>query len=70
MRVDNSEILEELLSEKVEYSSDLKAMVLLMVAKQSGNIAAVSRQTGIASSTIYSWLSDWNKREGNSKKKA
>lgn len=70
MRVDDSELLGEFLSEKVEYSSDLKAMILLMVAKQSGNIVAVNERTGIASWTIYSWLLDWNKKEANDKKKS
>jgi transposase-like protein len=70
MQVEDSELLGEFLSEQAEYSADLKAMVLLMVEKQQGNIRAVSEQTGIGVSTIYQWLSQWNARERENKKKA
>jgi transposase-like protein len=70
MRVEDSELLGEFLSERAEYSADLKAMVLLMVEKQQGNVSAVSEQTGVASSTIYQWLSQWNATEKAGKKKA
>ncbi len=70
MQVEDSNLLGEFLSEQIAYSPDLKAMVILMVAKQSGNVAAVSGQTGIAIATIYAWLSAWNKAERDSKKKA
>lgn len=70
MQVEDSDLLGEFFSDQAEYSPDLKAMVILMVAKQSGNVAAVSRQTGIAIATIYTWLSSWNKAERDSKKKA
>jgi transposase len=40
-----------------------------MVSFQSGNVQQVSNQTGVAVSTIYSWLSDWNKTQRLEKKK-
>lgn len=70
MQVEESELLGEFLSEQAEYSADLKAMILLMVEKQQGNIRAVSEQTGVASSTIYQWLNLWNQAEKEGKKKA
>lgn len=70
MRVDDSELLGEFLSEQAEHSADLKAMVLLMVEKQQGNVKAVSEQTGVGTSTIYQWLSQWNATEKAGKKKA
>lgn len=68
MRIEDSEVLGEFLSEQVAYNADLKAMILLMVEKQEGNVSVVSEQTGVAISTIYHWVSEWNSKGKYTKK--
>lgn len=50
------------------HSADFQTLILRMVSFQSGNVENVSKQTGVASSTIYMWLSDWNKSHRLEKK--
>jgi transposase-like protein len=69
MRVDDADLLDEFLEEQTVYSADFQALILQMVSFQSGNVQQVSNQTGVAVSTIYGWLSDWNKTQRLEKKK-
>ena len=68
MRVDNAELLDEVLTETVDYSPDLKALVLRMIHQQAGDVEAVATQTGLPLSTIYQWLSRWNQQQKDLKK--
>ncbi len=70
MRVDDADLLDEVLTETTDYSSDLKAVVLRMIQQQAGNVEAVATQTGLSLSTIYQWLSRWNQQQQDLKKKA
>lgn len=58
--IKNQEQLERYLASR-EKSCDLKALVLKMVVK-IGDVKEVSQLTGIALSTIYEWIKQWNKR--------
>lgn len=69
MQVDDADLLDEFLEEQSVYSADFQALVLRMVSFQNGNVQQVSQQTGVAISTIYSWLSDWNETQRLDKKK-
>ena len=53
-------LLEEYLSGP-ERSEDLKALVLKLVV-QLGDVEGVSKLTGIARSTIYHWIREWNRK--------
>ena len=70
MRVDDADLLTEVLTETPSYSADLKALVLRMIHQQLGDIESVSAQTGLPKSTLYNWLSDWNLAQRTAKKKA
>lgn len=69
MRVDDADLLTEVLTETPTYSADLKALVLRMVHQQEGNIETVAAQTGLHKSTLYSWLAEWNQAQRTIKKK-
>ena len=69
MRVDDADLLDEFLADQPEYSADLKALILRMVYQQSGDVSLVSQQTGMAISTIYLWLSQWNQAQRVQKKR-
>lgn len=69
MRVDDADLLTEVLTETPTYSADLKALVLRMVHQQGGNIETVANQTGLPKSTLYNWLADWNQSQRTAKKK-
>lgn len=70
MRVDDADLLSEVLAETPTYSPDLKALVLRMIHQQAGNIETVATQTGLPKSTLYSWLAEWNLVQRTAKKKA
>ncbi len=69
MRVDDVDLLDEVLTQTTDYSPDLKAFVLRMIHQQAGNMEAVAIQTGLPLSTIYQWLSRWNQQQQDLKKK-
>jgi transposase-like protein len=69
MRVDDADLLDEVLTETPSYSTDLKALVLRMIHQQQGNLDAVASQTGLANSTLYGWLAEWNQDKRTEKKK-
>lgn len=69
MRVDDAELLTEVLDETLDYSPDLKALVLRMVHQQKGNVEVVATQTGLPLATLYQWLSRWNQQQKDLKKK-
>lgn len=69
MRVDDADLLDEVLLETVDYSADLKALVLRMIHQQAGNMETVAIQTGLPLSTIYQWVSRWNQQQQDLKKK-
>lgn len=70
MRVDDADLLDEVLAETPSYSPDLKALVLRMVHQQQGDLEAVANQTGLSKSTLYSWLTEWNLTQQTTKKKS
>lgn len=43
------------------HSDDFKALVLHLISQS--DIESVSLQTGVPSSTLYDWQSDWNKKK-------
>lgn len=53
MRVDDADLLDEVLVETLIYSPDLKTL-LRMNRPQQGNLEAVTTQTGLPKSTLYS----------------
>lgn len=69
MRVDDADLLDEVLAETPSYSLDLKALVLRMIHQQQGNLDVVATQTGLSKATLYNWLADWNRAQGTAKKK-
>ncbi|MCY7357097.1 MAG: helix-turn-helix domain-containing protein [Rudanella sp.] len=69
MRVDDADLLTEVLTETPTYSTDLKALVLPMVDQQEGTIETVSAQTGLPKSTLYYWLAGWNQAQRTTKRK-
>ncbi len=69
MRVDDADLLDEVLAETPSYSPDLKALVLRMIHQQQGNLDVVATQTGLSKATLYSWLADWNLAQRATKKK-
>ncbi len=69
MRVDDADLLTEVLTETPTYSADLKALVLRIVHQQGGNIDSVTEQTGLPKSTLYNWLAEWNQAQRTLKKK-
>lgn len=69
MRVDDANLLDEVLTETTDYSPDLKALVLRMIHQQAGNLEMVASQTGLPLSTVYQWLSRWNQQQQELKKK-
>lgn len=69
MRVDDADLLTEVLTETPTYSADLKALVLRMIHQQGGNIDSVTEQTGLPKSTLYHWLAEWNQTQRTLKKK-
>ncbi|WP_373513259.1 helix-turn-helix domain-containing protein [Persicitalea sp.] len=69
MRVDDADLLTEVLSETPSYSADLKALVLRMVHQQQGDVETVATQTGLPTSTLYGWLAEWNLAQRTAKKK-
>lgn len=69
MRVDDANLLDEVLTQTTDYSPDLKALVLRMIHQQAGNLEAVATQTGLPLSTLYQWLSRWNHQQEALKKK-
>jgi transposase-like protein len=69
MRVDDADLLTEVLSERPSYSADLKALVLRMVHQQQGDVESVATQTGLPKSTLYGWLAEWNQAQRTAKKK-
>lgn len=68
MRVDDADLLDEVLAETVDYSADLKALVLRMIHQQKGQLETVAQQTGLPLSTLYHWLKQWNKQQRAIKK--
>lgn len=70
MRVDDADLLDEVLAETPSYSTDLKALVLRMIHQQQGDLDVVAGQTGLPKSTLYGWLAEWNQGERIAKKKA
>lgn len=70
MRVDDVDLLDEVLTQTTDYSPDLKALVLRMIHQQAGNIETVATQTGLSLSTIYQWVSRWNQQQQDLKKKS
>lgn len=70
MRVDDADLLDEVLAETPSYSPDLKALVLRMIHQQQGDLDVVARQTGLSKSTLYSWLAQWNLGQRTAKKKS
>lgn len=70
MLVDDADLLDEVLSETPSYSTDLKALVLRMIHQQRGDLDRVASQTGLAKSTLYGWLAEWNQGQRTEKKKA
>ncbi|MBC3789219.1 helix-turn-helix domain-containing protein [Spirosoma utsteinense] len=69
MRVDDADLLDEVLLETVEYSPDLKALALRMIHQQKGQLETVATQTGLPLSTLYYWLKQWNEQQRLLKKK-
>ena len=69
MRVDDADLLDEVLTETTDYSPDLKALVLRVIHQQAGNVEAVAIQTDLPLSTIYQWLSRWNQQQQALKKR-
>lgn len=69
MRVDDADLLDEVLAETPSYSPDLKALVLRMIHQQQGNLDVVATQTGLPKATLYRWLADWNLAQRTAKKK-
>lgn len=69
MRVDDPGLLDEVLTQTIDYSPDLKALVLRMIHQHQGDVEAVATQTGFSLSTIYQWLSRWNQQQQDLKKK-
>jgi len=69
MRVDDADLLTEVLSETPSYSTDLRALVLRMVHQQQGDVESVAAQTGLPKSTLYGWLAEWNQTQRTAKKK-
>lgn len=69
MRVDDADLLDEVLAETPSYSPDLKALVLRMIHQQQGNLDVVATQTGLPKATLYSWLAGWNLAQRTAKKK-
>ena len=43
------------------HSEDFKALALHLIS--NSDIITVSKQTGLAESTLYDWQSDWNKKK-------
>jgi transposase-like protein len=43
------------------HSEDFKALALHLIS--NSDIITVSKQTGVAESTLYDWQSDWNKKK-------
>lgn len=43
------------------HSEDFKALALHLIS--NSDITTVSKQTGLAESTLYDWQSDWNKKK-------
>ncbi len=70
MRVDDADLLDEVLLETVEYSPDLKALALRMIHQQKGQVETVATQTGLPLSTLYYWLKQWNEQQRLLKKKS
>ncbi len=69
MRVDDADLLTEVLTETPTYSAVLKALVLRMMYQQEGNVETVAAQTGLPKSTLYCWLTEWNQAQRTTKKK-
>ncbi|QMW01679.1 helix-turn-helix domain-containing protein [Spirosoma foliorum] len=69
MRVDDADLLDEVLAETPSYSPDLKALGLRMIHQQQGNLDVVATQTGLPKSTLYKWLAEWNLSQRTAKKK-
>ena len=42
------------------HSEDFKALMLHLIS--NSDLTTVSKQTGIAESTLYDWQTDWNKK--------
>lgn len=70
MRVDDANLLTEVLDETSTYSTDLKALVLRMIHQQQGNVEQVATLTGLPKATLYDWLARWNQAQQDTKKKA
>lgn len=68
MRVDDADLLDEVLAETVDYSADLKALALRMIHQQQGHVELVAQQTGLPLSTLYHWLKQWNEQQRAAKK--
>lgn len=68
MQIDDADLLDEFLSEQVEYSPDFQAYVLRKVSKGE-SIPSISLETEVPVSTIYSWISDWNQTRRLEKKR-
>jgi len=48
------------------HSEDFKALVIHLIS--NSDITTVSKQTGLAESTLYDWQSDWNKKKSQAYK--
>jgi transposase len=59
LKIDEPELLTEFMAEYGDNNSDFKALVLRLVVKIE-NVEKVSTLTGVATSTIYDWIADWN----------
>jgi len=70
MRVNDADLLDEVLAETTDYSPDLKALVLRMIHQQEGQLEMVAQQTGLPLSTLYRWLKQWNEQQRPAKKKS
>lgn len=68
MKIDSPELLDEFLNEQPAYSSDFKALVLRVHAKNGGDIGRTESLTGVPGRTLYSWVSAWNSSAGDKKK--
>ena len=69
MRIDDADLLDEVLTETTEYSADLKALVLRMIHQQGGRVEPVAQQTGLPLSTLYHWTRAWNETQRPEKKR-
>ena len=62
-KVEEPERLDRFIQSFRSYHQDTKGVILRLV-DQLGDVSEVSKLTGIAERTIYTWLKAWNKKKG------